>query len=174
MRVLILGGDGYLGWPTAMHFSSRGDEVMVVDDFSKRRIELEEGIEPLERLPALQRRVELWQKTTGLEIKIAVGSLLNHRFTYRMLEDFQPEAIVHYAEQPSAPYSMQGRDQAVFTQNNNVIGNLNLLFGMMKHCPDAHLIKLGTMGEYGTPNIDIEEGYLEIEHKGRKDLLPFP
>jgi UDP-sulfoquinovose synthase len=174
MRILILGGDGYLGWPTAMHFSARGDEVMVVDNFCKRRIEMEDGIEPLEPIPTLHKRVALWQEVSGKEIRLRVGDLVNHRFVYSILEEFQPETIIHYAEQPSAPYSMQGREQAVFTQYNNVIGNLNLLFAMKKHCPDAHLVKLGTMGEYGTPNIDIEEGYIEIEHKGRKDVLPFP
>lgn len=174
MRILILGGDGYLGWPTAMHFSARGDDVMVVDNFSKRRIEMEDGIEPLESIPTLHQRVKLWKQVTGKDIAFRIGDLVNHRFIYQILEDFRPECIVHYAEQPSAPYSMQGREQAVFTQHNNVIGNLNLLFAMKKHCPEAHLVKLGTMGEYGTPNIDIEEGYIEIEHKGRKDTLPFP
>lgn len=174
MRILILGGDGYLGWPTAMHFSQKGDEVMVVDNFDKRRLELEEGIEPLEPIPTLHRRVALWRELTGKEIAMRVGDLTNHRFIYGVLEDFQPEAVVHYAEQPSAPYSMQGREHAVFTQHNNVVGTLNLVFAMAKHCPDAHLVKLGTMGEYGTPNIDIEEGYLEISHNGRTDKLPFP
>lgn len=174
MRILILGGDGYLGWPTAMDFSARGHEVAVVDNFCKRRIELEEGIEPLEPTPTLHRRVDLWREVSGKEMLLRIGDLVNHRFAYSILEEFQPDAIVHYAEQPSAPYSMQGREQAVFTQHNNVIGNLNLLFAMKKHCPEAHLVKLGTMGEYGTPNIDIEEGYIEIEHKGRKDILPFP
>jgi UDP-sulfoquinovose synthase len=174
MRILILGGDGYLGWPTAMHFSQKGDEVMVVDNFNKRRLELEEGIEPLEPIPTLHRRVALWKEITGREIGMTVGDLTNHRFIYGVLEEFQPDTIVHYAEQPSAPYSMQGREHAVFTQHNNVIGTLNLLFAMNKHCPDAHLVKLGTMGEYGTPNIDIEEGYIEIAHKGRTDMLPFP
>ena len=174
MRILILGGDGYLGWPTAMHFSQKGDEVMVVDNFDKRRQELEDGIEPLEPIPTLHRRVALWKEVTNRDIAIRVGDLTNHRFIYGVLEQFQPEAIVHYAEQPSAPYSMQGRDHAVFTQHNNVVGTLNLLFAMNKHCPDAHLVKLGTMGEYGTPNIDIEEGYIEITHKGRKDVFPFP
>ena len=174
MRILILGGDGYLGWPTAMDFSANGHEVMVVDNFCKRRIELEDGIEPLEPTPTLHRRVDLWKEVSGKEMHLRVGDLVNHRFAYSILADFQPDAIVHYAEQPSAPYSMQGREQAVFTQHNNVIGNLNLLFAIKKHCPDTHLVKLGTMGEYGTPNIDIEEGYIEIEHKGRKDVVPFP
>ena len=174
MRVLILGADGYLGWPTAMHFSNRGDEVMVVDNFVKRRIELEDGIEPLVPIPTLHRRVALWQEVTGRDMAMRVGDLTNHRFVYETLAKFKPDAIVHYAEQPSAPYSMQGREQAVFTQQNNVIGNLNLLFAMRKYSPGAHLVKLGTMGEYGTPNIDIEEGYITIEHNGRTDTLPFP
>ncbi|HJM51243.1 MAG TPA: NAD-dependent epimerase/dehydratase family protein [Alphaproteobacteria bacterium] len=174
MRVLILGADGYLGWPTAMHFSQRGDEVMVVDNFVKRRIELEDGIEPLVAIPTLHRRVALWREVTGRDMALRVGDLTNHRFIYETLAKFQPDAIVHYAEQPSAPYSMQGREQAVFSQHNNVIGSLNLLFAVRKYSPDAHLVKLGTMGEYGTPNIDIEEGYITIEHKGRSDTLPFP
>ena len=174
MRILILGGDGYLGWPTAMYLSSKGHDVTVVDNFAKRQWELEEGIEPLLAIPPLHRRVRLWNETTGGSIALKVGDLCNYRFTYQILEEVKPDAIVHYAEQPSAPYSMQSRSTAVYTQSNNVVGTLNLLFGMQRHCPNAHLVKLGTMGEYGTPNIDIEEGYITIEHNGRKDTLPFP
>jgi UDP-sulfoquinovose synthase len=174
MRVLILGGDGYLGWPTAMHFSARGDDVLVVDNFLKRRWELEEGIEPLLPVPPLHRRVARWRQVTGRTIEMRVGDLCNHRFVYTVLEEFQPDAIVHYGEQPSAPYSMQGRETAVFTQHNNVVGTLNVLFGMRHACPDAHLVKLGTMGEYGTPNIDIEEGWITITHNNRQDTVLFP
>ena len=174
MRILILGGDGYLGWPTAMYFSARGHEVTVVDNFAKRQWELEEGIEPLLPIPTLHRRIARWKEITGKSIQMKVGDLCNHRFVYKLLEQTQPDAIVHYAEQPSAPYSMQSRQTAVYTQTNNVVGTLNLLFAMRRHCPQAHLVKLGTMGEYGTPNIDIEEGYLTITHNGRTDTLPFP
>ena len=174
MRILILGGDGYLGWPTAMHFSEVGHEVMIVDNFLKRQMEMESGVEPLNVCPALNRRCALWKDVTGKEIHLRVGDLLNQRFIYNVLEEFKPDTIVHYAEQPSAPYSMIGREQAVKTMQNNVIGNMNLLFAMQSKCPDAHLVKLGTMGEYGTPNIDIEEGYLDIEHNGRKETIPFP
>jgi UDP-sulfoquinovose synthase len=174
MRVLILGGDGYLGWPTAMHFSARGDQVMVVDNFAKRRWELEDGIDPLVPVPSLHRRIKLWREVSGKEIELRVGDLLNHRFVYKLFDDFKPEAIVHYGEQPSAPYSMQGREAAAYTQHNNVIGNLNVLFAMRQSTPDAHLVKLGTMGEYGTPNIDIEEGWLDVEHNGRQDRVLFP
>jgi len=174
MRILILGGDGYLGWPTAMHFSARGDEVVVVDNFAKRRWELEEGIEPLIPIPTLHTRIKLWKEITGKDIQLKVGDLTNHRFVYSLIENFKPESIVHYGEQPSAPYSMQSRETAIYTQTNNVIGNLNLLFAIQHASPDTHLVKLGTMGEYGTPNIDIEEGWLTLNHNGREDTVLYP
>lgn len=174
MRVLILGGDGYLGWPTAMHFSAAGDEVWVADNFAKRQWELEEGIQPLRPVPTLHRRVARWRELNNNPINLRVGDLTNHRFVYKLLEEAQPDAIVHYAEQPSAPYSMQSRTTAVNTQVNNVAGTMNLLFGIQAICPDTHLVKLGTMGEYGTPNIDIEEGYLTVEHNGRTDTVLYP
>lgn len=174
MRIVILGGDGYLGWPTALHFSSRGDEVVVVDNFSKRRWELEDGIEPLIPVPTLHRRILKWKEKTGADIQLQVGDICNHRFLYKVLEKFRPDAIIHYGEQPSAPYSMQSRENAVYTQINNVSGTLNLLFAMRRYCPEAHLVKLGTMGEYGTPNIDIEEGWLTVTHNGRKDTVLYP
>ncbi|MBN9495438.1 MAG: NAD-dependent epimerase/dehydratase family protein [Alphaproteobacteria bacterium] len=174
MRVLIIGGDGYLGWPTAMHFSNRGDAVCVVDSFDKRRWELEEGVEPLLAIPTLQNRVREWKRLTGRDIDLRVGDICNQRFIYKVLETFQPDAIVHYGEQPSAPYSMHSRETAVYTQVNNVVGTLNLLFAMRRHVPKAHLVKLGTMGEYGTPNIAIEEGWITIEHEGRKDTVLYP
>lgn len=173
-RVLILGGDGYLGWPTAMHFSARGHEVAVVDNFIKRQWEAEKGVEPLIPIATLQERVKTWKNVTGKEIGLYIGDLTNHKFVYNCLEQFKPDAIVHYAEQPSAPFSMVDRHHAVLTQVNNVVGTLNLVFGIQHSCPHVHLVKLGSMGEYGTPNIDIEEGYIDIEHKGRKARLPFP
>jgi UDP-sulfoquinovose synthase len=174
MRVLILGADGYLGWPTAMHFSNKGDEVVAVDNFSKRFWELELGIETLEPVPTLHRRIARWRQVTDRVIDLRVGDLTNHRFVYKLLEETRPDAIVHYAEQPSAPYSMHSRTNAVNTQVNNIVGTLNLLFAIRSYCPGTHLVKLGTMGEYGTPNIDIEEGYITINHNGRSDVLPFP
>ncbi|MGH8223654.1 MAG: NAD-dependent epimerase/dehydratase family protein, partial [Woeseiaceae bacterium] len=174
MRVLIAGGDGYLGWPTAMYLSAKDHDVAVIDNFAKRQWELEEGIQPLAHIPPLHTRVRRWKKISDRDIHLHIGDLRNHRFIYSVLEQFQPQAIVHYAEQPSAPYSMQGRGTAVYTQENNVSGTLNLLFGMRHACPDAHLVKLGTMGEYGTPNIDIEEGWLTVTHNGRTDTVLFP
>jgi UDP-sulfoquinovose synthase len=174
MRILILGGDGYLGWPTAMHFSLRGGQVAVLDNFSKRMWELEEGVKPLVSVPTLHKRVKRWYQVTNKKIELFVGDLCNHRFIYNVIKEFSPDVVIHYGEQPSAPYSMQSRDKAVYTQYNNVVGNLNLMFAIRKFCPDVHLIKLGTMGEYGTPNIDIEEGWLEVNHNGRMDKVLYP
>jgi UDP-sulfoquinovose synthase len=174
MKILILGGDGYLGWPTAMHFSARGDQVMVVDNFAKRRWEMEEGIEPLASISTLHHRLRKWKEISGKDIELRVGDLCNHRFVYGIFEKFLPDAIIHYGEQPSAPYSMQSRETAVYSQTNNIVGNMNVLFAMQKYSPDSHLVKLGTMGEYGTPNIDIEEGWINISHNGRTDRMMYP
>jgi len=174
MKVMILGGDGYLGWPTAMHFSARGDEVVVVDNFAKRQWEMEEGVEPLLPVPTLHRRVRRWQEVSGRTVKMEVGDLTQPRFVYGLLESYRPDAIVHYGEQPSAPYSMQSRSTAVYSQVNNIVGTLNVLFAMKRFAPNAHLVKLGTMGEYGTPNIDIEEGWLDLTHNGRQDRVLYP
>ena len=174
MRILILGGDGYLGWPTAMRFSAKGHEVSVVDNFARRRWLAENGTDSLTPIASLDERLEAWHERSGNHIRSFVGSMEDAAFVDDVIAETLPEAIVHYAEQPSAPYSMKSRETAVETQYSNVIGTLNLLFAIRDQVPDAHLVKLGTMGEYGTPNIDIEEGYIEIEHKGRKDTLPFP
>jgi UDP-sulfoquinovose synthase len=174
MRVLVLGGDGYLGWPTALRFSDRGHEVAVVDNFSRRRWHLQQSTDSLTPILTLEERIDAWREVSGNEIEARVGDMEDGDFVDRVIAEFSPEAVVHYAEQSSAPYSMQSREAAVETQQNNVIGTLNLLFAIRDRVPDCHLIKLGTMGEYGTPDIDIEEGYIEIEHKGRRDTLPFP
>ncbi|NJL95558.1 MAG: NAD-dependent epimerase/dehydratase family protein [Anaerolineae bacterium] len=174
MRVLILGGDGYLGWATAMYLSNKGHQIALADNFLRRRMHLERGTDSLTPIRSLQERVAVWQALTGQKMQVHVGDLANWEFTSRLIKTFQPEAIIHYGQIPSAPYSMIDVHHAVFTHQNNVINNLNVLFAIHEYVPDCHLIKLGTMGEYGTPNIDIEEGWLEIEHNGRKDRLPFP
>jgi UDP-sulfoquinovose synthase len=174
MRILILGGDGYLGWPTALHFSARGHEVTVVDNFSRRRWHEEAGTGSLTPIADLDARIAAWRDSSGKEISSFVGAIEDGDFLDEVVAETRPEAVVHYGQQASAPYSMASRQKAVETQHANVIGNLNLLFAIRDHVPDCHLVKLGTMGEYGQPDIDIEEGYIEIEHKGRKDTLPFP
>lgn len=173
-KILILGGDGYLGWPTAMYFSARGHDVAVLDNLIKRKWEAEVDAYPLVPVSSLQERVRTWKSVTNKNIRTFIGDLVNERFVASVFETFKPDTIVHYGEQPSAPFSMIGNEKAVETQVNNVVGNLNVIFSMKRSTPKAHLVKLGTMGEYGTPNIDIEEGWLDVTHKGRKDRVLFP
>jgi UDP-sulfoquinovose synthase len=174
MRILVLGGDGYLGWPTALHLCAHGNEVGIVDNLARRGYDNEMGVDSLVPIRQLQRRVTTWQEVSGKVIQPFIGDLTDHDFVEQTIREFAPDAVVHFAEQRSAPYSMIDRKHAVYTQVNNVVGTLNVLYAIADVNPAIHLVKLGTMGEYGTPNIDIEEGFIEITHKGRTDLLPYP
>ena len=174
MKIAILGGDGYCGWATALYLSRQGHSVAVVDNFLRRQWDRDLKVETLTPIRTLAERVEVWKRQTGERIRIFEGDVTDFGFLSSMFREFQPEALVHFAEQRSAPYSMIDREHAVFTQANNVLGTLNVLFAIKEFQPECHLVKLGTMGEYGTPNIDIEEGYITVEHNGRKDVLPYP
>jgi UDP-sulfoquinovose synthase len=174
LRILILGGDGYLGWPAAMRFSARGHDVHVVDNELRRRLHAEAGTDSLTPIERLSDRVEAWREVTGRDIAATLGDLTDGSLVEQVMRVASPDAVVHFGEMPSAPYSMKDRERAVFTQTNNVMGTLNVLYAMRDLAPEAHLVKLGTMGEYGTPNIDIEEGFIEVRHNGRSDYLPFP
>ena len=174
MRILILGGDGYLGWPTSLRFSRLGHDVHIVDNGLRRRAHEQSGTDSLTPISSLEDRVAAWRELTGRSIAVTHGDLTDWSVASQVIGEFAPDAIVHYGEMPSAPYSMKDREHAVFTQTNNVVGTLNVLYAMRDLAPGAHLVKLGTMGEYGTPNIDIEEGFIEIRHNGREDYLPFP
>jgi UDP-sulfoquinovose synthase len=174
MRILVLGGDGYCGWATALHLSRRGHAVAIADSFARRQWDRDLGVQTLTPIRSLSERLSIWRELTGLTIDHYTGDVCDHEFLSRVVRHVEPEAVVHFAEQRAAPYSMIDRQHAVFTQVNNVVGTLNLLFAIRELAPDCHLVKLGTMGEYGTPNIDIEEGYITIEHNGRSDVLPYP
>lgn len=174
MRIIILGADGYLGWPTAMHFAARGDEVLAVDNYARRKIAQDTCSEALFETPNLVSRGKIFEQHTGQSIKTKILDCTNYYLLSEVFEEFQPEAVVHYAEQPSAPYSMSGFEQAQYTLNNNINVTFNVIHAVINKCPDCHIVKLGTMGEYGTPNIDIEEGWIEIDHKGRSDRFLFP
>ena len=174
MRVLVIGGDGYCGWATALHLSNRGYEVGILDSLVRRYWDLQLGCDTLTPIAPISHRIQRWQDLTGKSIDLFVGDINDYDFLIQSLRQFQPDTIVHFGEQRSAPFSMIDREHAVLTQVNNVVGNLNILYAMKEEFPDAHLVKLGTMGEYGTPNIDIEEGYITIEHNGRTDTLPYP
>jgi len=174
MKIGVLGGDGYCGWATALYLSTRGHSVSIVDNFARRQWDHELGVQTLTPIRSLSERLKTWQQLTGHTIDLHVGDCTDYDFLSSYVKATEPEAVIHFAEQRAAPYSMIDRKHAVFTQVNNVVGTLNLLFALREFQPDCHLVKLGTMGEYGTPNIDIEEGYINIEHNGRKDVLPFP
>jgi len=174
MKIAVLGGDGFCGWATALYLSRKGHTVAIADNFARRLWDHELGAQTLTPIRPLNERLAVWQQLTGNVIESYVGDITDYDFLTSMVSTFEPDAIVHFAEQRSAPYSMIDRKHAVFTQVNNVVGTLNILYAIRELAPDCHLVKLGTMGEYGTPNIDIEEGYITIEHNGRKDVLPFP
>ena len=174
MKIMVLGGDGYCGWATSLYLSAKGHAVTIVDNFLRRQWDHELGAQTLTPIAPLSDRLRAWYRLTGKTIDLAVGDVADYDFLFSTIKNCEPDAIVHFAEQRSAPYSMIDRKHAVFTQVNNVVGTLNVLFAMRETAPNCHLVKLGTMGEYGTPNIDIEEGYIKIEHNGRSDVVPFP
>jgi UDP-sulfoquinovose synthase len=174
MKICVLGGDGYCGWATALYLSQKGHEVSIVDNFARRQWDHELGVQTLTPIRTMPERLRAWGRISGETIECVSGDITEYDFMAEVMKRFSPDAVVHFAEQRAAPYSMIDRKHAVFTQVNNVVGTLNLLFAIREFRPDCHLVKLGTMGEYGTPNIDIEEGYISIEHNGRKDVLPFP
>ena len=186
-HIIILGGDGFLGWPTAMYFSQRGYQVTVVDNYMRRNNCQDWDVGMLYPVPSLVERAKIWYELTGKEIKVVIGDLadpevmrglFDGRVEYRWAvnRNFSgiPETVVHYAEQPSAPFSMISYQQANSTIQNNLLVTNNLMFAVRDYARETHIIKLGTMGEYGTPNIDIEEGWLDIEHKGRRGKFLFP
>ena len=174
MKVLVVGGDGYCGWATALYLSDRGYDVGIVDSLVRRHWDQTLGVDTLTPIAPIRHRVDRWHQLTGKKIELFVGDICDYPFVQSFMRKFEPEAILHFGEQRSAPFSMIDREHAVMTQVNNVVGNLNLLFAIREFNQATHLVKLGTMGEYGQPNIDIEEGYITIRHNGREDRLPYP
>jgi UDP-sulfoquinovose synthase len=174
MKVLVLGADGYLGWPTCMYFSQIGHEVIGADNYFRRTAAVELDCEALVSTPNLVQRAKIWKQLTEKNIFIHIGDVTNYEFLLPLFKAYDPDVVIHYAEQPSAPYSMLNRDKAVFTIQNNLLSTLNIVYAVKEVNPNCHIIKLGTMGEYGTPNIAIEEGWLQVRHKGKKDTFLFP
>ncbi|KAL3818947.1 hypothetical protein ACJIZ3_004852 [Penstemon smallii] len=173
-KIMVIGGDGYCGWATSLHLSNKNYEVAVVDNLVRRQFDHQLGLDSLTPISSIHNRIRRWKSLTEKEIQRYVGDICDFEFLSEAFTSFKPDAVVHFGEQRSAPYSMIDRSRAVYTQHNNVIGTLNVLFAIKEFKEDCHLVKLGTMGEYGTPNIDIEEGYLTITHNGRTDTLPYP
>jgi UDP-sulfoquinovose synthase len=174
MRVLIAGVDGYLGWSLAMYLTAKGHEVAGLDNYMRRDWVAEMGSRSASPIRRMTERLEAFRDRFGTNLDFRRGDLRDYNFVWNLFRAFRPESVIHFAEMPSAPYSMIDAQHAVFTQTNNIVGTLNILYAMRDVCPDAHLVKLGTMGEYGTPNIEIPEGFFTIEYRGRTDTLPFP
>lgn len=174
MKIIIAGGDGYLGWPTAMNLSANGHDVLVADNYLRRNMAREEDVECLYEVPNLFERARIWQEKTGKKIDVRIGDLAKLDFVKQLFKEFKPDAVVHYAEQPSAPYSMIDHRTALLTMNNNLNVTANIIYAVKEFTPEAQIVKLGTMGEYGTPDIDIEEGWIDINHKGRKHKFLYP
>ncbi|MEW6139816.1 MAG: NAD-dependent epimerase/dehydratase family protein [Thermodesulfobacteriota bacterium] len=174
MRVFIAGVDGYLGWALSMYLAKRGHVVAGADNYSRRDWVAELGSQSATPIRRMTERIEAFHENFGQNLRFFRGDLTNTSFVEEIFRSFKPDAVVHLGENPSAPYSMIDVHHAIFVHKNNLFGTLNILFAMRDICPNAHLVKLGTMGEYGTPNIDIPEGYFTIEYRGRTDTLPFP
>jgi nucleoside-diphosphate-sugar epimerase len=174
MKVLVTGIDGYSGWPLALHLLSRGHEVVGIDNFVTRKRVAEVGSWSATPIPSFPNRQKAVREILGKELTFYKGDLTNYQFVHEVLEREKPDSVVHLAEQRSAPYSMIDVHHAVATQVQNLTGTLHLIYAIRDTCPTAHLVKMGTMGEYGTPNTDIPEGFFETEFHGRKDYLPFP
>jgi nucleoside-diphosphate-sugar epimerase len=174
MKILIMGMDGYLGWPLSMHLTRRGHKVSGVDNFSRRKHVHEIGSWSATPIKTMSVRLESFKNATGKNITFYHGNLVEPSFTDLVIKKEKPDCIIHLGEMPSAPYSMIDVHHCNYTQINNIIGHNNILFAIKDHVPSCHLLKLGTMGEYGTPNLNIPEGFFEIEYRGKKDKLPFP
>jgi len=174
MRVFIAGIDGYLGWSLAIYLAKRGHELAGADMYYRRDWVQEMGSQSATPIRKMTERLQAFHENFGMNLQFHKGDLRDYNFVLNIFKSFKPEAIVHLGEMPSAPYSMIDINHAVFTQTNNIVSTLNILYAMKETCTEAHLVKIGTMGEYGTPNIDIPEGFFEIEYRGRKERLPFP
>lgn len=173
MRVFIAGIDGYLGWSLAQYLKVRGHDVGGCDNENRRMWVEEVGGQSITPIVSVDDRLAGFRQNCGEIDYAAVNTTIYGSLEHR-LRFFRPDAIVYLAEMPSAPWSMIDADHAARTQYNNVVGGLNMLWAMKETCPEAHLVKLGTMGEYGTVNVDIPEGMFELEFRGRKDFLMFP
>ena len=171
---MILGGDGYLGWPTAMHMATKGHDVCVVDNYLRRQMARDTDSEALIAQPDLDERSSIFEALTGKKIQVEIMDCAEYQVFSNLIKKFVPETIIHYAEQPSAPYSMRGYEEASLTLKNNLNVTFNVIWSVLEHASECHIIKLGTMGEYGTPNIDIEEGWINVQHNGREQKFLYP
>ncbi len=182
MKIAVLGGDGFCGWPTSLHLSDQGHEVHIIDNLSRRWIDTELGVQSLTPMDSIQERCRIWKEISGESIRFHLLDLAKDYDRLRhWLAEYRPDAIIHFAEQRAAPYSMKSDHHKVYTVNNNVSATHNLLTALVETGIDAHLVHLGTMGVYGYSSVGaaIPEGYLDVEienlqgeKKGMEILYP--
>ena len=166
MKVIVFGGDGFCGWPTALHLSQLGHSVTIVDNLSRRRIDTELGVESLTPIVQIDERLETWRRVTGRVIDFCMLDIAkDYEGLCDLLSVFRPDAVVHFAEQRAAPYSMKSSREKRYTVSNNVNATHNVLCGIVDAGLETHVIHLGTMGVYGYGSLGIElpEGYLKID-----------
>jgi UDP-sulfoquinovose synthase len=166
LRILILGGDGFCGWPTSLHLSAQGHEVAIVDNLARRNMDIELEADSLTPISPIGTRLAAWQEATGTEIpfyRLDVSE--NYARLLQLFREFRPDAVVHFAEQRAAPYSMKDADHKRYTVDNNVNATHNVLSAAVESDLDIHIVHLGTMGVYGygTAGMQIPEGYLPIK-----------
>lgn len=174
MRVFITGIDGYLGWSLAMYLGSRDYVIGGMDNYYRRRCVAEIGSRSATPIRRLSERLEGYSKFFGKSIHFIGGDLTDYNHLKTALLRFKPDVIVHLGQMPSAPYSMIDVKHCIDTHGNNMFGTLNLIHIIRDYLPTVHLVKLGSMGEYGTPNVSIPEGYMTMTIEGREDVMQFP
>ena len=173
MKIMILGSDGYLGWPTSVDLASQGHDLLLIDNFTKKKLLKQYKRKPLVENDVTSKRIKLLKnKNNNLSFKEI--DCADHSKFSKVFKKFKPDAVIHYAELPSAPYSMFGHKEGWKTLQNNLQSTFNLISCIKDYKEDCHVIKLGTMGEYGTPNIDIEEGWIDVLHNKRKQKFLYP
>jgi nucleoside-diphosphate-sugar epimerase len=175
-NIVVFGADGYIGWPLALHLGQlSNDKVVLVDNFVTRKLVRSVKSDSLVPIRSMHRRIEAYRKLTGKDnLEFYPADARDPSIVDKIISDYKPSAIVHLAQQRSAPFSMIDQEHALYTQLANITTNLNIIYSMLRHVPDSHLLKMGTMGEYGTPGIKITEGDVEISIDGRKSRLMFP
>lgn len=174
MKVFIAGIDGYLGWSLSQYLVARGHTVSGVDNGNRRRWVEEVGSRSVTPIADMPERLRAFGRHYGVSPTVYDFDLMYYESVHDTLKAEQPDCVVHLAEMPAAPFSMIDAQHACLTHRNNIEGTLNILWAVKEACPEAHLLKLGTMGEYGTPNVDIPEGHFDLEFRGRKDRVMFP
>jgi UDP-sulfoquinovose synthase len=166
MKILVLGGDGFCGWPTALHLSALGHEVAIVDNLSRRKIDVELECESLTPIRPTGERLRAWKEITGRNLRFHnINVARNYRQLLDLMNEYRPQAVIHFAEQRAAPYSMKSSYHKRYTVDNNLNATNNLLAAIVESGHDIHVVHLGTMGVYGygTAGMRIPEGYLKVK-----------